>query len=61
MLVSGDSDSVVPFDENGILLAKAYKEKNIPLELIIKKGGDHHPHSLEDNTPILEFIKKYDV
>ena len=61
ILVSGDSDSIVPFEENGQLLYDAYKKNNLPIELIIKKGGDHHPHSLEDNTPIIEFIKKYDV
>ena len=61
ILVAGDSDSVVPFDENGRLLYDAYKQKGCTIELIIKKGADHHPHSLEDNTPILEFIKKYDA
>lgn len=61
ILVSGDSDSVVPYEENGKLLYDAYKANGCPIELIIKEGGDHHPHSLEDNTPIIEFIKKYDV
>lgn len=61
ILVSGDADTVVPYDENGILIERAYRAAGAPIEVIIKKGGDHHPHSLEDNTPIIEFIKKYDV
>ena len=32
----------------------------IPHEVYIKKGGDHHPHGLSDNTPIVDFILKYD-
>lgn len=60
VLVSGDSDTIVPFDENGKLLENAYKEKNCKIETHIKPGGDHHPHGLEDNTPIIEFITKYD-
>lgn len=60
ILVSGDSDTVVPYDENGKFLNDIYVENNCVIETIIKKGGDHHPHSLEDNTPIIDFILKYD-
>ena len=59
IMVAGDSDSVVPYVENGILLEKAYKENNVPIEVYIKPGCDHHPHGLEDTTPVIEFIKKY--
>ncbi len=59
ILVSGDSDTEVPFDENGELLYRFAKENNIPIELHIKKGGDHHPHGLPDNTIIRDFIKTY--
>ena len=60
ILVSGDSDTVVNFEENGLFLKKAYENAGIPFELHIKKGGDHHPHGLEDNTPIVDFLTKYD-
>lgn len=60
ILVSGDSDTVVPFDENGKYIESIYRENNCIIETIIKKGGDHHPHSLTDNTPIIDFILKYD-
>ena len=60
VIVSGDSDTVVCYEENGLLLQKAYEKAGIPHEVYIKKGGDHHPHGLEDNTPIVDFILKYD-
>ena len=57
MVVAGAADSVVPFKENaGKLLA--YCEKiGISVKQIIKPLCDHHPHSLEDVTPIIEFIE----
>ena len=60
VIVSGDSDTVVCYEENGIFLQRAYEKEGIPLEVYIKKGGDHHPHGLEDNIPIVDFILKYD-
>lgn len=60
-LVAGDSDSVVPYEENGIYLDRAYRKAGRTIETVIKPGCDHHPHGLPDDTPILEFIEKYDV
>ena len=59
-LVCGDSDSVVPYDENGVYLYNAYKEAGNVIEQYIKEGCDHHPHSLPDNQPIIDFILNYD-
>ena len=59
LLVSGDSDKTVPFCENGQLLYDYFKANGGNIELIIKTGGDHHPHGLPDNTPIVKFIEKY--
>ena len=59
ILVSGDSDNTVPFCENGQLLYDYFKANGGNIELIIKAGGDHHPHALQDNTPIVEFIEKH--
>lgn len=59
ILVSGDSDSVVPYSENGLMLERLYKDGGGEIEVIIKKGGDHHPHGLDDPTPIIEFIEKH--
>lgn len=61
ILVGGDSDTVVPYDENGMLIERAYQKEGSTIKVIIKENCDHHPHSLEDNSPIIEFILKYDV
>ena len=58
-LIAGDSDTIVPFDENGIHLVNAYNEAGLDYSLVIKKGCDHHPHGLDDNTPLLNFAEKY--
>ncbi len=54
--VYGDADEVVPWDENTGLLAKRYKELGGQIELIAKPGVKHHPHGLDDSTPIVDFI-----
>lgn len=59
IIVAGDSDVIVPYVENGILVERAYKEAKLDIKVIIKEGCNHHPHGLDDPTPILEFIKKY--
>lgn len=61
ILVAGDSDKTVPFDENGALLEKYYKENGGIIKTIVKPGCNHHPHGLEDNSPIVDFILKYDT
>lgn len=59
VIVAGDSDKIVPFDENGIFIEEAYEKAGIPIEVYIKEGCDHHPHGLPDPTKVIEFIKKY--
>lgn len=57
-LVYGDEDRVVPYNENGIVLEKCYREKGVPLYVAAKKGCGHHPHGLSDPTPIADFIEE---
>lgn len=59
LLVYGDADEIVPYDENGALLEKYYRENGGEVIAIGKRGGGHHPHGLADNTPIIEFVEKY--
>lgn len=56
--VYGDADDVVPWDENTGVLAERYKKLGGSITLIGKKGVGHHPHGLEDSTPIVEFLTK---
>jgi pimeloyl-ACP methyl ester carboxylesterase len=57
--VCGDADEVVPFEENSKLVETRYKALGGPIELIVKPGGKHHPHSLKDPAPIVDFILKH--
>ena len=59
LLVAADSDSVVPFSENGVYLQQAYHAAGTPLQIILKPGADHHPHGLPDRTPIISFLREY--
>lgn len=56
--VFGDADTVVPFEENTTVLAEKFKDAGGTIELIRKEGVGHHPHSLEDPKPIVDFILK---
>lgn len=54
--VFGDADTVVPYEENTVLLAAKFKEAGGLIELIRKEGVGHHPHCLKDPKPIVDFI-----
>lgn len=56
--VCGDADTVVPIEENTYKLAETYRAAGGEIELIVKKGIGHHPHSLKDPKPIVDFILK---
>ena len=59
LLVAGDSDDVVPYSENGEPFVKRFKAAGGSAEVIIKPGCGHHPHSLENPQPIVDFVEKY--
>lgn len=56
VMVYGDSDDVVPYDENGKILENYYLRNNGNIVAFGKKNCGHHPHCLEDNTPVIDFI-----
>lgn len=58
VLVAGDSDEIVPFEENGVFIKNAYLKAGIPFEYYIKKGCNHHPHGLFDPAPVVDFIMR---
>ncbi len=57
--VCGEADKVVPMDENTRLVEQRYKALGGPIEVIAKPGCDHHPHSLKDPAPIVEFLLQH--
>ncbi len=58
LLVAGGSDEVVPFERNSKKVIDYCEQKGIKLEYFVKPDCKHHPHSLEDVTPICEFVKR---
>ncbi|QEF99056.1 Alpha/beta hydrolase family protein [Stieleria maiorica] len=56
LCVVGDADDVVPVDENTAILEQRYRELGGPIEVIHKPGVGHHPHSLKDPAPIVDFM-----
>lgn len=57
--VVGDADTTVPYDENTKIAEARYAALGGTMKVIVKPGGDHHPHSLPDPQPIVDFIAKY--
>lgn len=57
--VYGDADRVLPWVENTGVVAERYRQLGGDIQLIVKPGGDHHPHGLPDPAPIVAFILKH--
>jgi pimeloyl-ACP methyl ester carboxylesterase len=53
--VYGDADPSVPWKENTRIVADRYRALGGTVELIPKPGVEHHPHGLDDPTPVVEF------
>lgn len=56
--VCGDMDEVVPMAENSLPFAEKIKAAGGEIQLIHKPEGKHHPHSLPNPQPIVDFILK---
>ncbi len=54
--VCGDADDVVPYSENMEIVRNRLVEQGSPVQIILKPGVRHHPHSLEDPKPVVDFI-----
>ena len=57
--VVGDADTAVPVSENTTILEARYKKLGGQIQVIHKPGVGHHPHSLKDPKPIVDFILKH--
>lgn len=57
--VVGDADDTVPPSENAELVGERYKALGGTFEIIHKPGVGHHPHGLEDPTPVVDFILRH--
>ncbi len=54
--VCGDADTTVPYLENSAILKERYIALGGTITVIMKPGIGHHPHSLVDPAPIIEFV-----
>ena len=54
--VYGEADVDLPPDENVLLLESRYRALGGEITVIAKPGVGHHPHSLADPAPLLDFI-----
>jgi pimeloyl-ACP methyl ester carboxylesterase len=54
--VVGDADSVVPVSKHTEVMRARLLELGLEMEVIHKPGVGHHPHSLPDPKPIVDFI-----
>jgi pimeloyl-ACP methyl ester carboxylesterase len=57
--VVGDADTVVPVSENTAVAEKRYHKMGGTFKVIHKKKVGHHPHSLKDPAPLVDFVLKH--
>lgn len=57
--VVGDVDRVVPWLENTAVVEERYKKLGGTMQVFHKADCDHHPHGLEDPTPVVNFIVEH--
>ncbi|MBI3921657.1 MAG: alpha/beta hydrolase, partial [Armatimonadetes bacterium] len=54
--VCGEADEVVPIEENTHVVEQRYRQLGGTITVIAKPLCGHHPHSLKEPTPIVDFI-----
>jgi pimeloyl-ACP methyl ester carboxylesterase len=59
--VVGDADDVVPVAENTAIIEERYKKLGGIIEVIHKPGIGHHPHGLDDPSPVVKFILEHTI
>jgi len=57
--VCGGADEVVPYKENMDRFRRLFQECGGIIETIVKPDCGHHPHSLENPEPVVDFLTRY--
>ena len=57
--VVGDVDTDVPWTENTAIIKERYKKLGGEITVLHKPAIAHHPHGLDDPTPVVEFILRH--
>lgn len=58
LLVAGGADEIVEFSANSGKMIDYCRAHNVDITVFIKPDCKHHPHSLEDVSPIVEFVER---
>lgn len=58
IMLYGNADVVVLYEENGKVLENYYKEHGGTIKVIGKSMKGHHPHGLDDPQIIIDFIEE---
>jgi len=56
LAICGELDDLVPVAQNTGLVEQHYTALGGPITVITKPFGNHHPHSLRNPTPIVNFV-----
>ena len=56
LLVAGDTDEIVSYEKNSGKMLDYCSQNQIPITAYVKKGCGHHPHSLSDVSPAVDFV-----
>ena len=59
LLIAGGADEVVPFEYNAKKMIKYCTANGIALNSVVKPECKHHPHSLDDVSPIIKFVEEF--
>lgn len=59
VMVAGGSDVIVPYEENGAILERFYKENGGRIKVYIKPECGHHPHGLEDYKKVVDDVELF--
>lgn len=57
--VVGDADDAVPVTENTAVVEEQYRKLGGKIHVIHKPGVGHHPHGLDDCTPVVDWVKEH--
>ncbi|MEO8413815.1 MAG: GDSL-type esterase/lipase family protein [Ginsengibacter sp.] len=58
LILCADADEAVPPEENTVLFEQKIRDSKGQVTVIHKPGFHHHPHSLPNPAPIIDFIVK---
>lgn len=60
LLLSGGSDTIVPYEANGRIVKETYERYGAPIKSIVRPGMNHHPHALDNGRQdsIVPYVKK---